>query len=91
MRRLQNRLVESPYIPFLLAYGRSALFGTHGLAPFRVPITVVVGRPIHVVQMDVPDEAYVDRLHKKYVDELLALYDKYNPLYGDPKMTLLIK
>ncbi len=61
------------------------------MAPLLVSITVVVGRPIRVLQMDVPDKAYVDLLHKEYVEELLALYNKYNPLYGDPKMTLLIK
>ncbi len=82
--------MESPIIPFHIAYGKSALFGTYGLAPFKIPITVVVGKPIHVMQMVVPNESYVEQIHKEYVEALLALYNQFNAEYGNSNKTLII-
>lgn len=49
-----------------------------GLMPYRRPVNVVVGRPIKVEQRKVPDEAYVNELHEKYVNELVRLWDEWH-------------
>ena len=44
------------------------------LLPFRVPVTVVVGRPVEVEQHDEPSDAMVDAVHATYVAELRSVY-----------------
>ena len=54
--------------------GRGILNYDVGLMPYRKPLNVVVGRPVKVRQMKVPDEAYVDELHGLYVKELERIW-----------------
>src|SRR6266536_5117167 len=47
-----------------------------GLMPYRRPLNIVVGRPVKVIQQrnkEELDDAYVDELHGKYVQELQLL------------------
>lgn len=56
-----------------------------GLMPYRRPINVVVGRPIMVVQeqdRDKIDDAYVDELHAKYVEELKRLWEEWRDVFA---------
>lgn len=46
-----------------------------GLMPYRRPVNVVVGRPVRVEQMKVPDQETIDRVHEEYVRELERLWD----------------
>ena len=48
-----------------------------GLMPYRRPMNIVVGRPIKVQQVKNPDKAYVDKVHREYIDELLRLWDQH--------------
>jgi 2-acylglycerol O-acyltransferase 2 len=64
-------------LPFL--HGRGIFNYDVGLMPYRRPLNIVVGKPIHVTQArdgDV-DMAEVDRLHGLYVDELKKMWDRY--------------
>ena len=61
-----------------------------GLLPHRKPIHVVVGSPIEVKRVESPTKEEIESMHKKYVEELQRLYEKYNPIYGDKEVKLVI-
>ena len=61
-----------------------------GILPYRKPIHVVVGAPIQVQRIEYPSKEDIEELHARYVKELTKLYDKYNPIYGDVKIKLVI-
>ena len=48
----------------------------------------LVGDPIFVNQVADPTSQEIDELHDKYLTALRQLYEKYNPIYGDPKVQL---
>ena len=48
----------------------------------------LVGGPISVSKVNEPSQEEIDALHAKYLSALRELYDKYNPIYGDPKVEL---
>ncbi|KAL4778686.1 diacylglycerol acyltransferase-domain-containing protein [Aspergillus varians] len=58
--------------------GRFSIF-----CPFQKPLHVVVGRPVEVKQQrfDI-DEAYVEDLQAKYVDELKAIWANWRDTFG---------
>ena len=45
--------------------------------------TFPVGEPIPVSKVDKPSQEQIDELHSQYCKSLRALYDEYNPIYGD--------
>jgi hypothetical protein len=57
-----------------------------GLMPYRVPVNIVVGRPIKVVQQGLTDGAvdpkYLDEVHGKYVDELVRLWESHKDTFA---------
>lgn len=53
-----------------------------GMMPYRRPINIVVGRPIHIMQSKTPDPAYVDEIHGKYVDELLRIWNDWKDTFA---------
>lgn len=50
-----------------------------GMMPYRRPLNIVVGHPIHVEQCeyDQPDPEYVDKLHEQYIQELERLWEEH--------------
>ena len=62
-----------------------------GLLPYRKPINVVVGKPIKVKKIENPTREEIENMHETYVKELQKLYDKYNPIYGDKSVKLVIE
>ena len=62
-----------------------------GLLPYRKPIHVVIGRPIVVDKTESPTKEDIESMHQKYIDELEKLYEKYNPIYGDQDVKLIIE
>ena len=62
-----------------------------GLLPYRKPIHVVIGRPIVVEKTESPTKEDIESMHQKYIDELKKLYEKYNPIYGDQDVKLIIE
>jgi diacylglycerol O-acyltransferase-2 len=72
-----------------LSFTVPKFFG-RGLLPYRKPITVVVGSPIDVQKIENPTVEDVMEYHAKYVCAIQNLYDKYNPVYGDPNVQLVV-
>ena len=62
-----------------------------GLVPYRKPIHVVVGTPIRVTRIENPTREEIESMHENYVKGLQKLYDKYNPIYGDVNVKLVIE
>ncbi len=75
-------------VPFF--FGRGVLQYTYGILPFRNPINVVIGSPIHVEKVENPSKEVIQEYHAKYVSALKRLYDTYNPKYGNPNVKLVI-
>ncbi|KAL8874086.1 MAG: hypothetical protein Q9174_000522 [Haloplaca sp. 1 TL-2023] len=62
-----------------------------GLMPYRKPLNIVTGRPIKVVQSKVPEEGYVDEVHRMYVDELERIWEEWRDRFDvDPRVELRI-
>ena len=61
-----------------------------GLLPHRKPIHVVIGSPIKVDRVESPTKEEIESMHAKYVEELQKLYKKYNPIYGNKNVKLVI-
>ncbi|KAJ3170040.1 Diacylglycerol O-acyltransferase 2 [Irineochytrium annulatum] len=59
-----------------------AFYGRWG-TPFarRVPLTTVVGPPIHVDRVDNPTPEQVEALHAKYIESLTAIFDEYKDIF----------
>jgi 2-acylglycerol O-acyltransferase 2 len=57
-----------------------------GLMPYRRAINIVVGRPIMVVQQGAKDGkvdgAYLDEVHRQYVEELVRLWESYKDIFA---------
>lgn len=68
-----------------------------GLMPYRIPLNIVTGRPIKVVQQQQGseggkvDDKYVDEVHALYVAELERIWEEWRERFDvDPKMELKI-
>ncbi|KAI8870061.1 diacylglycerol-acyltransferase [Ramicandelaber brevisporus] len=68
-------------------HGRGIFNYQYGILPWRVPLTVVIGKPIHVVQDETPSDEYVEEIHRKYMDALMALYDKHKDTYAKDRIS----
>ncbi|XP_074652511.1 2-acylglycerol O-acyltransferase 2-like isoform X1 [Tubulanus polymorphus] len=64
-------------------YGRGVFQYSFGILPRRRPVNTVVGRPIDVAQIKEPSLEDIDKLQRRYLDELLALFEKYKVQYGE--------
>lgn len=55
-----------------------------GLMPYRRPLNIVVGRPIHVVQQqrDKVDDEYINELHARYLRELVRLWEHWRDVFA---------
>ncbi|GLA91994.1 diacylglycerol O-acyltransferase 1 [Aspergillus tubingensis] len=56
-----------------------------GLMPYRRPLNIVVGRPIHVVQQrdrGKIDDDYINHLHSLYVQELERIWEEWKDKYA---------
>ena len=50
----------------------------------------MVGSPIKIRRIESPTKEDIDTMHATYVKELRKLYEKYNPIYGDDNVRLVI-
>ncbi|KAK0201493.1 diacylglycerol acyltransferase-domain-containing protein [Desarmillaria ectypa] len=74
---LQKKFQSIFGFTFPLFHGRGLLNYNLGLMPYRRRIVVVIGRPIHVKQIDKPDIDEIRRIQTLYIDELTRLWDTY--------------
>ncbi|WFD33431.1 2-acylglycerol O-acyltransferase [Malassezia cuniculi] len=61
--------------------GRGLLHNNMGWMPYSRPITIVVGAPIDVPHVAEPTKEQLIEWQGKYIDALLALWDKYKDEY----------
>eukprot|EP00455_Lapot_gusevi_P053169 TRINITY_DN823_c0_g1_i4.p1 TRINITY_DN823_c0_g1~~TRINITY_DN823_c0_g1_i4.p1 ORF type:complete len:337 (-),score=96.58 TRINITY_DN823_c0_g1_i4:58-1008(-) len=76
-----------------LCYGVTPLFP---LLPLSRPLTLVVGAPIPVAQLNPNDdlEAFnqeATRLHQRYIEELKELFNKHKKVYAQPDAELEVR
>jgi hypothetical protein len=51
-------------------------------APYAVPLTAVVGEPIHVDRVEAPTTQQVDELHNRYIQALTNLFESHKEKFG---------
>ena len=42
-------------------------------------------------QIATPTSEQIEAMHAKYAEAVAQLYEEYNPIYGDPKLKLVIE
>ncbi|KAG0256670.1 diacylglycerol O-acyltransferase 1 [Mortierella polycephala] len=63
--------------------GRGIFNYEFGLLPKRKPVFIVIGKPIHVEKVEgAPTTEQLQDLQKQYIDELLAIWDRYKDKYA---------
>lgn len=73
--RLETKWYQIFKFKHPIYYGRSMLSEKlAGALPYRRPITVVMGDPIHVRRCEEPSQADIDQLHARYIRQLTAMY-----------------
>ncbi|KAL3232671.1 Diacylglycerol O-acyltransferase 1 [Nakaseomyces bracarensis] len=83
IRRIQLWVKENFGFTIPIFYARGLFNYDFGLLPFRAPLNVVVGKPIHVKeQQDEPDPKLVDYYHELYIEELKKVYMDHRDDYG---------
>ena len=90
LRRFQDWYERLFAYPLPIIYGRGLFQYNLGYVPYRRPVTVVVGAPLHVERIEEPTSEQILATHAKYVEALKKLYEEYNPVYGDPKIRLVV-
>ncbi|KAF9913457.1 diacylglycerol O-acyltransferase 1 [Lobosporangium transversale] len=63
--------------------GRGIFQYAVGILPRRKPVYIVVGKPIHVQKVEgSPSTEQLQELQKKYIDEVLSIWDRYKDRYA---------
>ncbi|KAL6052944.1 Diacylglycerol O-acyltransferase 2 [Balamuthia mandrillaris] len=86
-KQCRQRWLKKTQIAFTFAWGRSFF----NLLPKRVPVWIVVGRPLPVEKKEDASQEEVDQLHERYLNHLRALFEEYKGKYGyeDAQLTIL--
>ena len=95
IKLVQEWLTTTIRWPLPYFMGRGIFQYSFGILPKRLPLTVVVGKPIRVEEFGIPPggcqptQEQVDKVHAEYLKSLRDLYDEYNPKYGKKDMPLV--
>ncbi|KAJ3695657.1 hypothetical protein LUZ60_001034 [Juncus effusus] len=73
------------HYPVIISWGR---FGTP--IPFRVPMNIVIGKPIHVTKNTAPSIDEVNEVHAKFVAAMQELFEKNKTRFGSEKLQLRV-
>ncbi|KAK9461124.1 diacylglycerol acyltransferase-domain-containing protein [Lipomyces oligophaga] len=79
--KIQNFIKKITGFTLPLLHARGVFNYDWGLMPYRRPITLVVGKPIHVPYISHPTESEIDVYHEQYCKELRRLWDTYKSQY----------
>ncbi|CAO3631496.1 unnamed protein product [Cunninghamella echinulata] len=92
--KLQKKMQNYFGFTLPLFHARGVFNYNVGIVPFRHPIVTVVGKPIPVPKIEPgtqPTEEQLREVQTAYIDELVAIYDKYKDVYAkDRKQDLRI-
>lgn len=69
-----------------LFHGRGMLNYNVGLFPYRRPMTVVFGRPIHTEKCAKPSIGEVMRVQEAYIDELTRIWNTYKDAFAPMRL-----
>lgn len=90
----ETRIIpKSKYFSFVrkMGYVPMLIFGHLGTAmPKRVPIDIVIGRPIKVPKQDHPDNATVQEYLDKFIDAMQNMFESRKAEFGYPNLRLEI-
>jgi 2-acylglycerol O-acyltransferase 2 len=82
--RLQTLMKNMVGFTLPLMHARGVLNYDVGIIPYRRPIDIVVGRPIHVAHVPHPTPKQIEYYQKLYIQELQRLFDdNKNKYYRD--------
>ncbi|NXW94330.1 MOGT2 acyltransferase, partial [Alopecoenas beccarii] len=85
LRWIQHQLQQIMGISLPLFHARGIFQYSFGLIPYRRPIYTVVGKPIPVQKKYRPSEEEVDKVHRKYLNELSKLFEEHKAKYNIPE------
>jgi len=69
----------------------TVVWGHKIFLPFRRPLVVVVGHPIHVEKTEHPTVEQVEELHSKYVSALIQMFEETKEQAGYSDTTLVVR
>ena len=81
LRKFQNLFKYVTHFGLPMFWGRGVFNYTLGLMPLRKPIFTVIGKPILVEKNEHPSEDEINKLHAKYVQELINLFEEHKDKY----------
>ncbi|TPX34485.1 hypothetical protein SmJEL517_g02923 [Synchytrium microbalum] len=91
LRRWQTYIRHKVGFAPVLFHGRGIFNYNIGLLPYRKPITIVVGRPIHCPYDPNPTEAVLQKVHTQYLAGIESIWEEYKDDYAkDRKRELRI-
>ncbi|XP_050464155.1 diacylglycerol O-acyltransferase 2-like [Cataglyphis hispanica] len=92
LRRIQNHIRNFIGLAPVIFSGRGFFQYSFGLIPKRLPVTVVVGKPIELPKIEAPTAEQIDEYHKKFMENLTELFEtqKHNYINNAEKATLEI-
>ncbi|BAO38666.1 diacylglycerol O-acyltransferase 1 [Kluyveromyces marxianus] len=91
LRRFQTWVKSTFGFTIPVFFARGIFNYDFGLLPYRHPINVVVGKPIHIKEkIEHPTIEQIDHYHKQYIAELQRLFDEYKGKFGYGDKTLNI-
>lgn len=92
LRRIQNYIRNVIGLAPVIFSGRGLFQYSFGLIPNRLPVTVVVGRPLELPKIEKPTAEQIDEHHKKFMKHLIEFFEtqKYNYIKNAETTTLEI-
>lgn len=89
VRRVQDALQARIGLAPCMFMGRGVFQYSLGIVPFRKPIYIVVGAPIHVDPVKQPTSDQILALHSRYKQALTDLYNTHKHTYArDPSVPI---
>lgn len=88
----ESRVIpKSKYFSFVrrIGYVPMMIFGSLGTAmPKRVPIHIVVGKPIEVPKTDAPSKELQQEYLNKFIAEMESMFNRYKDQFGYKELKL---
>jgi 2-acylglycerol O-acyltransferase 2 len=82
VRKWQQWFLKKFGITPCLPYARGIFQYDYGMVPNRQKLVTVVGKAIKVEKISNPSDEIVEEYHKKYIQGIKAIYEKYHAEYA---------
>ncbi|KAM4799063.1 diacylglycerol O-acyltransferase 2-like protein 6 [Urocitellus parryii] len=84
-KTIQGAFKKALGINLCTFHGRGLTRGSWGFLPFNRPINTVVGEPLPIPKIKMPNKETVDKYHALYISALHKLFDQHKVEYGLPE------